>query len=964
LKGSLPHIRIGLLAALMLLIPFTGVRAQVPTHFYIGQNELANIDIYTILKSKNNELFIGTNEGLYYYAYDRFQRIKDYPNQKGASFFSLVENAQGQIFSCNLNGQVFEVTKQAIDLYCTIPNENLGINSVITIDDNNDLLFSSNGVVQVQRDTVQVVFNNSSGHAQNLEYARLKHGYTSIFNKKIDEIVHCKKGEYQVEKISMFSDKPFNQVYGFPLLIGGQRVGFDRTTFFGVDKPIYSEFNESAQLTVVSENEVLLASSKSGLYSVYLENDSIKIKSRLFPKTFISKIFVDDESNMYLGTFGKGVIVVPHSEMEYYQTANEENAIRSIVVHGDELFYTDLNKGIIRQSLKNNDSELIFNSGLVKDIRVFYIENANLDEGQLYPNLIHAFSHPKSLFELGVIKDVKKTEDDLMIATSVGLYKTKMSGRSNLWESRNNYYRFKGLKERFQHLGYDLENKAAYISTSSGLSILDSNDQLKKAEYEGLAIHATEIEYNNGEMWVATQQNGILVFQNGTIVRTIQISDGLISNNIRKIVFSDSLAFLIVNAQLHYINLADNHVHQIIGSEVINEVTDIYFDNEKLYLVINNTQVNSLEIDKLNKVKQHIQFELDSVLVNGVLRSDPTLTLSQDENQLSFYFQIKNIEIKNRATIQYRLKGIDNEWLTMPGTDYLVDYKSLSPGQYTFEIYASYGVDKSRIITKEFVIQPPFWKTGWFFFVVFLFIAVTTITVANFRIRSISRTNKANLEKQKLKTDLLESQLRALRSQMNPHFIFNTLNSIQDLVLSQDTDASYDYLVLFSKLVRNTLNYSNKEFIPIQDEVDFLDIYLKLEKLRFGDDLHYDLILNDLAKSEIKIPSLVIQPFIENALLHGLMHKDGRKELKVEFRFDDKLTCIITDNGIGRQKAKEIHQRQSPEHQSFAMTAISKRLSILQSQFGDEIGYTITDLDPNKSNTGTKVEVVIPYKSV
>ena len=204
-------------------------------------------------------------------------------------------------------------------------------------------------------------------------------------------------------------------------------------------------------------------------------------------------------------------------------------------------------------------------------------------------------------------------------------------------------------------------------------------------------------------------------------------------------------------------------------------------------------------------------------------------------------------------------------------------------------------------------------------------------------------------------------EMKALKAQMNPHFIFNALNSIQDLVLQQDTDASYDYIVLFAKLIRNTLIYSNQDFIPIEKELDFLKVYLKLEKLRFGGVFSYNISVD--GKENLEVPSLLVQPFIENALVHGLMHKAGKKELNIVFSFSNNtLQCSITDNGIGRKKAEEIGKRQGNHHESFALSAIEKRLDIFKKQYNPNIGYHIEDLYENEKATGTKVVVTMPFK--
>ncbi|WP_074407859.1 MULTISPECIES: sensor histidine kinase [Aquimarina] len=231
---------------------------------------------------------------------------------------------------------------------------------------------------------------------------------------------------------------------------------------------------------------------------------------------------------------------------------------------------------------------------------------------------------------------------------------------------------------------------------------------------------------------------------------------------------------------------------------------------------------------------------------------------------------------------------------------------------------------------------------------------------------SIIETQKLLLEKAyselevSKKNELAFLQLKSLKSQMNPHFIFNSLNSIQDLILQQNTDASYDYIVLFAQLVRNTLNYSNKDFIAIDKELEFLEIYLQLEKLRFEDDFTYT--IEHTNTEGLSVPSLIVQPFIENALIHGLLHKAGKKQLTIDFTFADDLLCTVTDNGIGRKEAKKIQARQGGHHESFALEAIQQRLEILKEQYGTGVGYQIFDLYDNGYATGTKVEIRMPFQ--
>jgi len=213
------------------------------------------------------------------------------------------------------------------------------------------------------------------------------------------------------------------------------------------------------------------------------------------------------------------------------------------------------------------------------------------------------------------------------------------------------------------------------------------------------------------------------------------------------------------------------------------------------------------------------------------------------------------------------------------------------------------------------------------------------------------------------KHELAASNLRALKSQMNPHFIFNSINSIQNLVLTNDSDNAFDYLVEFSIIVRNILDFSEREFISLEEEFDFLKTYLNLEKLRFGDDLEFDISLNVL-HSKLRIPSLIIQPFVENAINHGLHHKQGDKRLKIIIEeIESEIQCTIIDNGIGIEKVREIQARQNPNHVSFSSKAIKKRLELLQEQTDSKAGYEITTLYNSEKNVkGTKVVIILPTK--
>ena len=213
------------------------------------------------------------------------------------------------------------------------------------------------------------------------------------------------------------------------------------------------------------------------------------------------------------------------------------------------------------------------------------------------------------------------------------------------------------------------------------------------------------------------------------------------------------------------------------------------------------------------------------------------------------------------------------------------------------------------------------------------------------------------LEERK-KSEFANLQLKSLRAQMNPHFMFNAMNSIQSLVLKGDKHEAYNYLTKFASLIRENLNMSEKSFIEFDEELSLLKKYLELEKLRVRDDFEYK-IIGEHEVNNIKIPSMIIQPFIENAIKHGLLHKiEGLKKVKIEFYLDTVLKCIITDNGVGIKASEKINIKNLSKEVSFSTKAIKDRLALLKDYYKSDIGFKYEEI-----SEGTKVILKIPYNT-
>ncbi len=221
-----------------------------------------------------------------------------------------------------------------------------------------------------------------------------------------------------------------------------------------------------------------------------------------------------------------------------------------------------------------------------------------------------------------------------------------------------------------------------------------------------------------------------------------------------------------------------------------------------------------------------------------------------------------------------------------------------------------------------------------------------------------------NIKQQKLNNNLLA--LKSLRSQMNPHFIFNALNSVNSFIASSDERTANKYLSDFSLLMRAVLENSEEDFIPLEKEIELLQLYTKLEHFRFKDKFDYTIIVDDNVQiDEFQIPPMLLQPYIENAVWHGLRYKKtkGHLNISISQTTKDELQIVITDDGIGRKKSKALKTQHQQKQNSKGMSNIKKRVAILNTMYKDKVDVQMDDFQ-NKEDTGTKVVVTLKKKLI
>jgi len=332
--------------------------------------------------------------------------------------------------------------------------------------------------------------------------------------------------------------------------------------------------------------------------------------------------------------------------------------------------------------------------------------------------------------------------------------------------------------------------------------------------------------------------------------------------------------------------------------------------------------------------------------------------LSHDKNNLSFEYI--GICLTNPHKVRYlvKLEGFDNAWSPVTSSN-VATYSNLPPGKYTFNVIScnNEGIWTPTPAHFTFTILTPFWKRGWFYWVLALGLSGGILLVFRLRINQVR-------ENENLKVRVATNELKALRSQMNPHFIFNSLNSIQHFIVHNDEVSASKYLNTFAKLIRTILNNSEKPTTTIREEIDSVRLYLELEALRFEDKFEYQIQIEPgLDLDYYEVPTMLIQPFAENAILHGLLPKGGNGKLLIQITQDkNHILCAIVDNGIGRSKAQEMKENSMRKTQkSFGMKITQDRLELLNYIHKTNLSVRIVDLkDERGQASGTRVEIYIP----
>lgn len=601
------------------------------------------------------------------------------------------------------------------------------------------------------------------------------------------------------------------------------------------------------------------------------------------------------------------------------------------------------------------------------------------------------------------------TQKNLWIGTASGL--SRFDGKNFV-----NYTTGNGLQYNEIYVLCSTKNGALWIGGKGGVTLWDGNSFRKYNFDEGNSsgIVTSIFEDSKGNTWFGSYQGGLVRY------------DGKTFKDMRKELGLTGEAFMAINedkeGNLYFgtfegvymfdgKRLNNFNEHDGLSSELVYNLT---FENEKReqLWIGTNQGINKLEAGEFKRTGKKIiepygkeegfagvECNTNATFrdndgsiwfgtVNGLIRYNPNEyypnrkepklsfintrifyndTLLPEKSILPYYlnnisFEYIGICLTNpeKVRYQYMLQGSDRSWSPVTKNNFAT-FSNLPPGKYVFKVRScnNEGIWNLSPLQFSFSISAPFWKTPWFWTLTGITTLLIIILSVRYRIQQVKRRERKKLEQE---IRIATNELKALRAQMNPHFIFNSLNSIQHFILTSDANSATFYLNKFAKLIRMILHNSERPTITISEELSAIKLYLELETLRFDNKFEYVIKIDpEIDPENFEIPSMLIQPYIENAIIHGLNPMQGKGYLEIRLKLTaSHIVCTITDNGIGRKRSLQEKEHDQEGHKSMGMKITKDRLEAINAIHQSNLSVHVTDLNDQSGNTGTRVEIYIP----
>ncbi|MFI5149463.1 MAG: two-component regulator propeller domain-containing protein [Bacteroidia bacterium] len=688
-----------------------------------------------------------------------------------------------------------------------------------------------------------------------------------------------------------------------------------------------------------------------------------KIKTRYLEGMSVSCTMEDSEGGRWFSTIGNGVFYMASDNFLYYDI-NEgplNNKVTALFPLDSASVLAGLSDGTIYEYSSRDKNKFPFHGpGTIFCMDTF--------SGSLLVGCQHAFridlhhpSNPVTFSQDGVLHTVKCLTHNNKGDVWGGVY----SNLLKLDPGTGKILLFEKATSRIISIACD-DSNTVWLGCVNGLWTYHKGKFTYWGDRYPLLKNCIEDLYldKDGVLWMATKGAGLIVFKNGKCVQ-LSTATGLSSNLCKSVTEDkDGIIWLGTNKGI------DRITPLSWGSFKIEAFTlDDGLPSNEIYQVVRNghylwaaSNAGLIYFDTriANSRKNPPPVFISSCEVNYHRKDNVSLQeLNYSQNFIRINFVGLCYKRGSGLRYRYRLEGLDTVWNYSEFTT--IQYSTLPPGDYTFKVYAinSSGLESPAPATLHFHILKPFWLKLWFITMCSILSLTLIYLIYTQRLKILKR----NLLREDLfKRKISEIELKALRAQMNPHFIFNCIASIQNFILKSDTDSANKYLSKFSRLIRLVLINSTHEYISLENELETLGLYLDLEQMRFQEKFRYVIVVDkDIDTRNILIAPLIIQPYVENAIWHGLMHLTARKgELMIDIRkAGDSLKCTIEDNGIGRKKSME--SKTGSRHKSLGMSITKERLENINAIYKSKLSVNFIDkYDSQGLATGTVAELFIP----
>lgn len=909
---------------------------------YTDTTVLLSTSIRSLLFDSNDKLWIGTSKGIDFMENDIFSEFEYNNLLPEYGVVSLIEARDKSIYIGTVNG-LYKYQDGEMDSIKTFENDNISLVYCIKQDSKDNIWFGTHEGIGMYDGENVVKYEMIGNTGQNI----------------IEDIEEDKNGNIWFATLGggafVFNGKEFENIT--------DQNGLSSNGLFA----LYKDSND------------ILWIGGPGLSKYYGEGFYHMGTKEGLAHDVVFPIIEDQHGDLWFGTEGG---------LSHYNTKTEEivnytteegltdNGITSIMeTKSGEIWLTTqtgLNKlvnGQIVQHPKykdvevwtitedNNEDVWIGTSyGLVKEKRLNETLYESFDKSRLIGLENEAPEVPDFITNSYTSVHYSKTNgfiDDALI------YSTSIDDEGNVWIGTmySGVYKYKGGKfEKF--------------STDNGLK----SNVIGRMKSDG-----------KGGMWITTNE-GLSHYQNGEM-RTYTREDGLWMDMIYNVIVDGEDIWIGGTKGIQKLTFdEDGNIeseakfgkHEGFTSIETNDGGGLKDSKGNLWFgtIAGATRVNpelityesSLTTTHITDIKlffKDVDWSIYSDSVTNWYRLPTLLTLPHNQNQLTFKFTGLNLKVPEKIKYQWKLEGFDSNWSPIVAKQE-ANYTNIPPGNYTFLVKSSNekGIWNPTPSSFSFRVEYPIWQRWWF---IVLSIAVVVSTLWGFISYRLNHINKMAFVQQKaldIERRMVESERKALRAQINPHFIFNVLNSIQFYIQDNDPLVASRYLSKFAKLMRMILENSKSSAVPINDELEALKLYMDLEILRTEYKFEYSINIDEkIDSSEIYIPPMLIQPFIENSIRHGIGPSPDAGTISIDLQLDnDVIICIIEDNGIGINASQQTNKPKNG-HVSSGMKITGDRLEILNAQRSGQMNVSITDLnDEDSKKHGTRVKIYIPIE--